>query len=150
MDNKAIYPPEITLTEKIFQLSAPFNNPYQGDYKRLLFVCSAGLLRSPTGAAHYAKKGFNTRSCGSNQAYALINLSVNLIMWAHKIVFVNDENYKQALRTFEDVDCESDIKERAIVLDIQDNFEYNNQHLIKQFEFQLDPQLRNLGYFDHL
>ena len=136
-----VYPHSATLTEKIFQLSAPYDNPYQGTEKRLLFVCSAGLLRSPTGAAVYAQRGFNTRSCGSNQAYALINLSVNLIMWANKIVFVNEEDYRQALQTFEAVDYVSDINERAIVLNIPDDYEYRNEQLVKHFERQLDPVL---------
>lgn len=145
MENQ-IYLPSVTLTEKIFQLSTPFNNPYQGAAKRLLFVCSAGLLRSPTGANYYGTRGFNTRSCGSNQAYALVNLSVNLILWAHRIVFVNHENYTQAIQTFEPVDYHTEIKERAIILDIPDNFEYNNPMLIKHFERQLDSKLQEIGY----
>ena len=145
MENQ-IYLPSVTLTEKIFQHTAPYNNPYQGDAKRLLFVCSAGLLRSPTGANQSGTRGFNTRSCGSNQAYALVNLSVNLILWAHRIVFVNFENFKQAIDTFAPVDYESTIKEKSIVLDIPDNFEYNNPILIKHFERQLDPKLQEIGY----
>ena len=54
-----------TKTEEIFELSAPYNNPYQGTDKKLLFVCSAGLLRSATAANLFAKKGYNTRGCGS-------------------------------------------------------------------------------------
>ena len=142
------FPPSITYTEQIFRQTAPYNNPYQGTFKRLLFVCSAGLLRSPTGAAMYARRGFNTRSCGSNQAYALINLSVNLILWADKIIFVNAEDFKQAITTFEPVDYDGDIKEKAIVLDIPDNFEYGNEFLIKHFERQLDPVLSRLGYIE--
>lgn len=46
-----------TLTDKIFQLTTPYDNPYQGKTPRWLFVCSAGLLRSPTGAAVAIKPG---------------------------------------------------------------------------------------------
>ena len=56
-----------TLTNKIFLLNAPYDNPYQGDRRRILFVCSAGLLRSPTGAHVGSVRGYNTRAAGSNQ-----------------------------------------------------------------------------------
>jgi hypothetical protein len=39
------------------KLSCPYNNPYQGEYFKALFVCSAGLLRSATAANLFAKKG---------------------------------------------------------------------------------------------
>jgi len=124
----------MTKTQDIFTLTAPYNNPYQGPSKRLLFVCSAGLLRSPTGANLYAKKGYNTRSCGSTE-YALIPLSANLIAWADKIIFVNEENYKQAdEHHFMD-------KNKVMVLDIPDNYEYNHPELIEHFERQLEGYL---------
>jgi predicted protein tyrosine phosphatase len=132
------------LTEKIFLQNAPYNNEYQGPSKRLLFVCSAGLLRSPTGAALYSGKGYNTRSCGSDRKYALINLSANLILWADCIIFVNSENYRQAIQTFEPVYYDFEIKKKAIILDIEDDYEYNNPWLIKLFERQLDPKLETL------
>ena len=110
---------ENTMTAKIFELSAPYDNPYQGDNPRWLFVCSAGLLRSPKGAAVATELGVNARSCGSSD-YALIPLSVNLIMWAQKIFFVNEENYNQALQTFDLVGYSEDIVEKAVVMDIPD------------------------------
>ncbi len=123
----------MTKTEQLFELTAPYNNPYQGTDKKLLFVCSAGLLRSATGANLYAKKGFNTRNCGTHE-YALIPLSANLIMWADKIFFVNEENYKQALETFSISNYDEDLKEKSVVLDIPDQFEYNHPILIRFFE----------------
>lgn len=128
-----------TKTDAIFDLTAPYNNPYQGTDKKLLFVCSAGLLRSATGANLYAKKGFNTRNCGTHQ-YALIPLSANLIMWADEIVFVNAENYKQASRTFMETNFLQSLIEKSIVLDIPDNYEYNHPDLLKYFEEQYKPQ----------
>lgn len=129
----------MTKTEQIFQLSAPYDNPYQGTAKRLLFVCSAGLLRSPTGASLYNKKGYNTRSCGSS-SYALIPLSANLIAWADKIIFVNVENAHQAANTFHKTSVEEDLIRKQIVLDIPDNYDYNNPELQQHFEQQLNDQ----------
>lgn len=43
------------------------SNKFQGSYKRVLCVCSAGLLRSPTAALVLSKDpyNFNTRACGA-------------------------------------------------------------------------------------
>jgi len=64
-----------TKNAEIFNTTAPYNNYNQGSTPRWLFVCSAGLLRSPTGAALAVKKGINARSCGSALDYALIPIS---------------------------------------------------------------------------
>jgi predicted protein tyrosine phosphatase len=127
------------LTDSIFKLSCPYDNPYQGPDTKLLFVCSAGLLRSATAANLYAKKGYNTRSCGTH-TYALIPLSANLIAWADKIVFVNKENFDYAV-TF-GVYKEA-ITKKQVVLDIPDEYSYNHPELVKLLEEQLDPSLRN-------
>lgn len=126
-----------TLTEKIFQLSAPYDNPYQGEAMRYLFVCSAGLLRSPTAAAVAIKNGINARSCGSNPNYALIPLSVNLIAWAEKIFFMNQKNYDQALANFKPTGWDEDIAEKAVVWDIPDRFEYGNAQLVQLIQEKL-------------
>lgn len=124
-------------TEQIFLLSAPYNNPYQGDATRILFVCSAGLLRSPTGAAVGVKRGYNTRSCGSAN-YALIPLSVNLIKWANHIVFVNQINYHQSIKDFKKVGYDEIIKSKAIVLDIPDRYDAFSPFLIEKFNEWFD------------
>lgn len=121
----------MTYTEQIFKLGCPFNNEYQGTAKRLLFVCSAGMLRSPTCANVGASLGFNTRACGSHTEYALIPLSVNLIKWAYKIIFVNEENYFKALEVFAPVAYDLDIKAKAIVWDIEDDYEWGHPALVK-------------------
>lgn len=124
---------EGTKNAAIFKTNAPYSNPYQGNAPRWLFVCSAGLLRSPTGATLASQYGINARSCGSNFNYALVPCSANLINWADKIVFVNKENLWQLEDNFlghkdllEQLEC------KQIVLNIPDNFEY------------MDPQLQEL------
>jgi predicted protein tyrosine phosphatase len=126
-----------TKTEEIFKLSAPYANPYQGSDRRILFVCSAGLLRSATAANLFAKRGFNTRSAGS-ASYALIPLSANLIAWADRVFFVKKENYEQALQTFAGTEFEEIIKNKGTVLSIQDIYSYNEPELIKLLEEQVD------------
>lgn len=122
------------LTEDIFKLSAPYDNPYQGTDPKILFVCSAGLLRSATGANLFAKKGYNTRNCGTHD-YALIPLSSNLIHWADKIFFVNRENFDTAMFTFEAIPHLLDLLEsKSTVLDIPDEYPYNHPELVKLLE----------------
>jgi predicted protein tyrosine phosphatase len=127
-----------TKNDAIFKTSAPYNNPYQTDRPRWLFVCSAGLLRSPTGAALAIQRGINARSCGSNFNYALIPCSANLINWADKIVFVNREN----LWNLEDnflghAYLLEQIESKQIVLNIPDNYEYMDPELVGFFEAEL-------------
>jgi predicted protein tyrosine phosphatase len=127
-----------TKNAAIFETTAPYNNPYQGSSDRWLFVCSAGLLRSPTGAALAVKRGINARSCGSNFNYALIPCSANLIVWADKIIFVNQENLEQLEDNYVGLDyLLEQIEQKAIVLNIPDNYEYMDSRLQEHFETQL-------------
>lgn len=127
-----------TKNAAIFQANAPYNNPYQGTSDRWLFVCSAGLLRSPTGAALAVKHGINARACGSNFNYALIPCSANLINWADKIIFVNPENLEQLEDNFIGHDyLMNQIEQKKIVLNIPDNYEYMDERLQEHFEEQL-------------
>ena len=128
-----------TKNAEIFKTTAPYNNHSQGSAPRWLFVCSAGLLRSPTGAALAIRKGLNARSCGSAVDYALIPISANLIMWAEKIVFVNEENYHESLELFKDYQMLHKLLTlRSLVLDIPDIYNFNECDLIIEFERQID------------
>lgn len=127
-----------TKNDSIFKTSAPYANQFQGSGARWLFVCSAGLLRSPTGAAIAIQRGMNARSCGSNFNYALIPCSANLINWAEKIVFVNRENLWQLEDNFlGHRDLLEQIERKQIVLNIPDNFEYMDPELVQLFETEL-------------
>lgn len=122
-----------TKTELIFELTNPYNNPFQGNDSRFLFVCSVGLLRSPTAANVAIKLGYNARSCGSDHELSLIPISVNLIYWADVIFFINQENYNETLKNFrlEDADTIIELNSKAVVWDIPDNYEYNHPELIE-------------------
>jgi predicted protein tyrosine phosphatase len=108
-------------------------NPYQGTDKKVLFVCSMGILRSATAARIYAKK-YNTRSAGS-WGDALIPLTPMLLAWANEIVFVNKENFDNARHEFgEEVFKETPTK----VLNIPDKYPHMHEELIKSFEEQYE------------
>ena len=125
-----------TKTDQLFQLTAPYDNPFQGKDPRLLFVCSAGLLRSATGANLFAKKGFNTRNCGTHR-FALIPLSTNLIMWADHIIFVHPTNYDVARETYNGNPIYYVMDDKAMILNIPDDYDYNHPKLLEAFEEQL-------------
>lgn len=103
-------------------------NPYQGASKKVLCVCSAGLLRSPTAAKVLWKEyGYNTRACGLDAGHALIPIDDVLITWADEIVVMTESQKEWLHRRF--------FKDRepftVISLDIEDSFAYMDENLVK-------------------
>lgn len=121
-----------TLTQAMFETNCPYSNPYQGNDKRVLFVCSAGLLRSATAARIYAGR-YNTRAAGSAE-YALIPVTSELLLWADEVVFVNSYNAQQVYQKFDmdTFDCVT------VELDIPDDYEHMHPELIKAFKEQYE------------
>jgi predicted protein tyrosine phosphatase len=128
-----------TLTEQIFQLSAPYDNPHQGPDPRVVFCCSAGLLRSASAARIAGNIGFNARSVGSER-YALTRLDANILEWGYKIVFMKNENYRAALATFRNTGYDEDLERKSVVWNIDDNYSYMHPHLVDQ----LTPLIKDL------
>jgi len=124
---------KLTYTDAIWKSHAPYSNPFQGSDKRVLFVCSAGILRSATAARLYAKK-YNTR-CAGSFAFALIPVSPELLLWAQEVVFVNKENYDMVHAHYDLDNYPCKVK----VLNIPDDHEHMAPELIKQFEEQYEP-----------
>lgn len=111
------------------------NNQWQGDTKKVLTVCSAGLLRSATLQNFLIKEyGYNVRNCGTVESYALIPISEALVLWADEIVFVDQENYNMV---YEDLK-RLEVLDKCIVLDIPDQYSFNDFELFdicrKQYE----------------
>lgn len=100
-------------------------NPYQGDIKRVLTVCSGGVLRSPTAAeVLHQQYGYNTRSAGLNEDFALIIVDEVLIAWAQEIVCMTEEHVAALLVKF-------DATSKDLVnLRIQDNYAFRDPELI--------------------
>lgn len=98
-------------------------NRFQGDYKKVLCVCSAGLLRSPTAALVLSQEPFNynTRACGITQEFALIPIDIVLLDWADEVV-VMDSNMADIIKSKTD--------KPIINLNIEDIYEYRNPILI--------------------
>lgn len=119
-------------TQRMFANACPYDNKYQGDSLRYLFVCSAGLLRSPTAANVATKFGINARSCGADPKYALILINPQLIKWAHKIVFMNSSNKDEVGRLFpRDADELLAIQNKSTIWNIEDDYDYMNPQLVQ-------------------
>lgn len=135
-----------TKTEELFSNGYPYTNASQGTNKRLLFVCSAGLLRSPTAAMVASKRGYNARSCGSSIKIALIPFSKNLFLWADVIVFMNSDNEDQVFRHLSgtDKDLRAVVMAKTVCWDIEDIYNYDDDDLIWVIERKLDILERRL------
>lgn len=81
------------------------SNPYQGHMKKVLCVCSAGLLRSPTIAWILSNPpfNFNTRAAGNSKEYALIPVDDALLTWADDIICVDEFIAEQIRDELEDL-----------------------------------------------
>lgn len=99
------------------------SNMHQGDFKRVLCVCSAGLLRSPTAALVLSQPpfNFNTRAAGLVPHYALIPVDEVLLAWAEEIVCM-EQNHADLLSGMTD--------KKVICLNIPDRFPYRSADLV--------------------
>lgn len=112
-------------------------NPNQGMQKRVLCLCSAGLLRSPTVAWVLSNPpyDYNTRAAGVNQEYALIPVDECLISWADEIVCVEPAIEDQLIEYA--AKAEIDLTGTPIVvLDIEDLHMRRSKGLIADIEKQ--------------
>ncbi len=103
------------------------NNLWQGAAKRVLCVCSAGLLRSPTAAIVLNREfGWNTRAVGLDVGYALIPIDIVHIKWADEIVCM-DADQKMNLELM----CERQDFSPPLIhnMDIPDNYVWMDAEL---------------------
>jgi predicted protein tyrosine phosphatase len=112
------------MDEFLMNRKANSHNQWQGEYKRVLCVCSAGLLRSPTTALVLSQEpyNYNTRSAGLTKEFALIPVDEVLLEWAEEIVCMNDK---------QKIELQRMTGKPVLALNIPDQFEYRNPELIE-------------------
>ena len=115
-------------------------NRYQGEYKRVLCVCSAGLLRSPTAAFVLSQEpyNFNTRAAGLTPEFALVPVDRVLLEWADEIVVMSAQQAEQIRAMLED-------EKPIVVLRIPDNFRYRDPELIRLIRESYDKHTKELS-----
>lgn len=114
------------MIKSTYNQMANTKNSYQGSAKKVLCVCSAGLLRSPTAANVLAAEfGYNTRAAGCTEEYALIPVSEALLYWADEVVFMEEHHKEAILREYPEL-----MKTvTAYVLNVPDMYPWGNENL---------------------
>ena len=113
------------------------HNKYQGNFKKVLCVCSAGLLRSPTVAFVLSQEpfNFNTRCAGLSDEFALIPVDKVLLEWADEIVCM-EKKQEKVLR--------SQTTKPIVCLEIEDSFEYRDPDLVGLVRKKYSEIIRNV------
>jgi predicted protein tyrosine phosphatase len=117
-------------------------NPYQGNMRRVLCVCSAGLLRSPTIAWILSNPpfNFNTRAAGISKEYALIPVDDALLVWADDIICVEERISEQVRNELEDIAVKP-----VYTIETPDRYMTRSPELIEY----LTPKLKELYNFEN-
>jgi predicted protein tyrosine phosphatase len=103
--------------------------------KRVLFVCSGNMDRSPTAEALLkGKEGLEVKSAGTWEGAQTV-VSKELINWADTI-FVMQEHHKEALKKIE-----PKAEKRIIVLDVDDHYLRDDPELVKILKEKLSKYL---------
>jgi predicted protein tyrosine phosphatase len=112
-----------------------YSNNFQGDYKRVLTVCSANMLRSPTIALVLSMEPYNcnTRSAGT-AGFSLIPVTDELLFWADEIVCADTEHATVINAKLMSLNLDKPI----VNLRIPDNYEYRNPDLIEMIKRRYD------------
>ena len=124
-----------------FQMNrlANAHNIYQGQYKRVLCVCSAGLLRSPTAAWVLSQDpyNFNTRAAGLTKEFALIPVDRVLLHWADEVVCMSAEQAVQVRDMLEE-------DKPIVVLEIPDIYGYRDPELVEAIRTKYDEAMKEM------
>ncbi len=114
-------------------------NPYQGPEKRVLTICSAGMLRSPTAAQVLTEAyGFNCRSAGIAHDFCLVPVTEMLIYWAQEIVFMEQEHFNVFNWMWKDESVVTGMSYQ--ILNIPDNYRRNDMTLRNLIKDAYDEQ----------
>ena len=124
-------------TDFLMNRLANARNPYQGGHRRVLCVCSAGLLRSPTAALVLSQEpyNFNTRAAGESAEFALIPVDDVLLFWAQEIVCMDE---KQAKLIRERLALSGITDTPVIALNVPDSYSYRDPKLIEAIKTAYD------------
>ncbi len=108
-------------------------NPHQGAYRKVLCLCSEGLLCSPTMAWVLSNPPYNcnVRAAGVAVGQALVPIDEVLVEWADCFVLATKDQI-QTLKNFEAVD------KPVYVLAVDDVFDYHQPELIEEIKKALE------------
>jgi predicted protein tyrosine phosphatase len=104
---------------------------------RALFICDANRLRSPTAEAIFkGRPHLEVKSAGLAKQ-AAVPLTIELLEWAD-LIFVMEKRQRNIIQSrFKEVYQ----RKRIICLNIPDDFEFMDPHLIQLLEERVSPYL---------
>lgn len=129
------------MTDFLMNRLANCSNKYQGRYKRVLCVCSAGLLRSSTAAWVLSNEpyNYNTRAAGLTKEFALVPVDEVLLAWSDEVVTMNAEQAEQIREML------GEEEKPIIVLGIPDSFRYRDPALVSLIRESYDKHLAEVS-----
>lgn len=107
------------------------SNPYQGKFKKVLCVCSAGLLRSPT-LAHLLSDdpwNYNTRAVGTDVGHALVPVELIHLVWADLIICMSGEQERFLKEMKKSIKWK--VRAKIVCINVPDAFAYREPALIE-------------------
>lgn len=109
-------------------------NKYQGQFRRVLCVCSAGMLRSPTVAWVLSNPpyNFNTRAVGLNKEFALTPIDEAMVFWADDVIVCDDQMERDVKNIINNSTWKDDFEAPNIVnWKIPDMYGYREKGLVE-------------------
>ena len=101
--------------------------------EKLLFVCSRNKRRSLAAETIFRDNAvYDVKSCGTNTG-ARVKITVGLIGWADKIIFMEKRHKELASKSFGD----SLAKKQVFVLNIKDVYEYLDSKLVEKLKLKM-------------
>jgi predicted protein tyrosine phosphatase len=120
-------------------------NPNQGSHKRILCVCTGGILRSPTAAWVLSNEPYNanTRAAGIAD-FALIQVDPVLCAWADEIVCMEPkhQNFVEKLDVRSQTHYPKDSLPKIICLNIPDNYDFREPALVARIRRSYEKERR--------
>ena len=128
------------MTDFLMNRLANCSNKYQGRYKRVLCVCPAGLLWSPTVAWVLSNEpyNYNTRAAGLEEEFALIPVDCVLLEWADEIVVQSEKQAEEIRNRLEE-------EKPIVVLGVPDSYAYRDPELVQLIRKAYDKHLTEVS-----
>lgn len=120
-------------------------NPFQGSDLKVLCVCSAGLLRSPTMSRLLARNytNVNPRAVGISEEYALIHLEEVHLHWADLVLCADIDHFNAVAEILDNTWFSRSVYD----LRIPDKYNFGDAELEKiiQAKFDKIEELKDLS-----
>lgn len=117
-------------------------NPYQGDYRKVLFLCTAGCLRSPTAMIVAAREtDWNVRCAGTDPNFSIIPCDEVLLHWADDVVVMQDHHYQDIKDTMDAMP--NTYRPTVHNFNLEDCHAFMSEPLVEEIKTQLDYMKQN-------